>query len=377
MSPPPPKEAPGKVTQKLVFENLKNRPMRSLLSFLLIGVPVTLILTLVGLTHGMIEDFQERQRGSGADVVVRGTNAASALSFSGATLSEKFVAFLQQQPHVQMAVGVLGHGIQLPLTVTGIDLDQFTAMSGGFTYLEGGPFRGPYDMIVDRYYSAERHVHAGDTITLINRPWHICGVIEGGKLSHIFVQLRVLQDLDSSTGKVSQIFLKLDNPSKTSAVIQALKEKLPEYPIYSVAEFTSMMNVNSIAGLKEFTWVVVGIGVVIGFAVVCLSMYMAVLQRTREIGILKSLGGSNGFILGIVVMEAMLLGVGGTILGIVLSFGAKWLIHSLVPASIQMAIVPMWWPLALGITLASAMLGALYPGLRAAHHDPIEALAYE
>jgi putative ABC transport system permease protein len=351
--------------------------MRSLLSFLLIGVPVTLILTLVGLTHGMIEDFQQRQRGSGADIVVRGTNAAAALNFSGATLSEGFVTFLQKQPHVEMAVGVLNHSIQLPLTVTGIDLDRFTAMSGGFAYLEGGRFRQSDDMIIDRFYSAERHVHAGDMIMLINRPWHICGVIEGGKLSHIFVQLKVLQELDSSTGKLSQIFLKLDNPSNTAAVIQALKEKLPEYPIYSMEELTSMVNVNNIAGLREFTWVVVGIGVVIGFAVVCLSMYMAILQRTREIGILKSLGGSNGFILRIIVAEAMLLGVGGTLLGIAMSFGAKWLIHTFVPASIQMAIVPVWWPLALGITLASAAFGALYPGLRAARHDPIEALAYE
>lgn len=365
------------MTAKLVFENLKHRPMRSLLSFLLIGVPVTLILTLVGLTHGMIEDFQERQRGSGADIVVRGTNAAAALSFSGATLSEGFVTFLQKQPHVAMAVGVLNHSIQLPLTITGIDLDRFTAMSGGFTYLEGGPFREPDDMIIDRYYSAERHVHAGDRIMLMNRPWHISGVIEGGKLSHIFVPLKPLQELDSSTGKLSQVFLKLDNPSNTAAVIQALKEKLPEYPVYSMEELTSMVNVNNIAGLREFTWVVVGIGVVIGFAVVCLSMYMAVLQRTREIGILKSLGGSNGFILRIVVLEAVLLGLGGTVLGIAMSFGAKWLIHTFVPASIQMAIVPVWWPIALGITLASAAFGALYPGLRAAHHDPIEALAYE
>jgi putative ABC transport system permease protein len=351
--------------------------MRSLLSFLLIGVPVTLILTLVGLTHGMIEDFQERQRGSGADIVVRGTNAAAAINFSGATLSEGFISFLQKQSHVRMAVGVLSHSIQLPLTATGIDLERFTAMAGGFTYLEGGPFRQPDDMIIDRYYSVERRKHAGDTIMLMNRPWHISGVIEGGKLSHIFVPLKFLQELDSSSGKVSQIFLKLDNPTNTAAVIQALKEKLPEYPIYSMEELTSMINVNNIAGLKEFTWVVVGIGVVIGFAVVCLSMYMAVLQRTREIGILKSLGGSNGFILGIVVVEAMLLGVGGTVLGIAMSFGAKWLIHALVPASIQMAIVPAWWPLALGITLASAAFGALYPGLRAARYDPIEALAYE
>jgi len=352
--------------------------MRSLLSFLLIGVPVTLILTLVGLTHGMIEDFQERQRGTGADIVVRGTNAASAITFSGSTLPEGFTGFLGKQPHVRYAAGVLTHPIELPLTVTGIDLNQFAKMSGGFNYTEGGPFQGPRDMIIDRYYAAQRHVHAGESIRVMNQSWRISGVIDGGKLSHIFVPIRELQKLDSSTGKLSQVFLKLDSPTNTSGVIKDLKQKLgPDYPILSIEELTSMVNVNNIAGLKEFTWVVVGIGVVIGFAVVCLSMYMAVLQRTREIGILKSLGGSDQFILGIVLLESLLLGVGGTVLGILMSFGAKWLIRTFVPASIQMAIVAEWWPIALAITLASAALGALYPGLSAARHDPIDALAYE
>jgi putative ABC transport system permease protein len=116
---------------------------------------------------------------------------------------------------------------------------------------------------------------------------------------------------------------------------------------------------------------------VIGFAVVCLSMYMAVLQRTREIGILKSLGGSNGFILRIILTEAFVLGVGGTILGILLSYGACWAIGTFIPASFPMIIVYAWWPRTLLITLIGTEFGALYPGINAARHDPIEALAYE
>jgi putative ABC transport system permease protein len=106
-------------------------------------------------------------------------------------------------------------------------------------------------------------------------------------------------------------------------------------------------------------------------------MYMAVLQRTREIGILKSLGASNAFILGIILTEALMLGLGGTLLGIGMSYGAYWLIRTLVPASFPLVIVYSWWPIACGITLAGAGLGALYPGFSAARHDPIEALAYE
>ena len=72
-----------------------------------------------------------------------------------------------------------------------------------------------------------------------------------------------------------------------------------------------------------------------------------------------------------------LLGIGGTILGIIMSYGAYWLIHALVPASLPMVIVYEWWYIAGVITVIGALLGALYPGLTAAAHDPIEALAYE
>jgi putative ABC transport system permease protein len=152
---------------------------------------------------------------------------------------------------------------------------------------------------------------------------------------------------------------------------------LEGYPIYSTEEWASLYNVNTIPGLREFIWVIIAIGVIIGFAVVCLSMYMAVLQRTREIGILKSLGASKGFILRVILLEALLLGVGGTVLGILMSYGAYWLIHTFVPASIPMVIVYEWWWISGIITLIGAGFGALYPGISAARHDPIEALAYE
>ncbi len=158
------------MTGKLVIENFKHKPMRSLLSILLIGVPVTLILCLVGLSHGMIADSQQRARGSGADIMVRGSNAKAMLSQSSATLPEEFIAFFEKQPHVALAMGLVSHAIELPLFVNGVDLDRFTKMSGGFNYLEGGPFQGPNDVIIDRFYAEQRKKHAGDTLELLNRP---------------------------------------------------------------------------------------------------------------------------------------------------------------------------------------------------------------
>jgi putative ABC transport system permease protein len=350
--------------------------MRTLLSALLIGVPVTLILTLVGLSRGMLEDSARRARGVGADIVVR-PPGTSLLSLSSAPMSEKLVDLIRQEPHVTVATGTMVHPVSGVTTVTGVDLESFNAMSGGFRYLEGGPFVGPDDILLGEYYANQEGVHAGDRINLLNREWRVAGIIEEGKLARIVLPLNVLQDLAANTGRVSQIYLKLDDERNIPTVIASLKAKLENYPIYSMEELTSLISVNNVPALRSFINVMIAIAMIIGFAVVCLSMYMAVLQRTREIGILKSLGASKGYVLRMILIEAALLGSAGTIIGILLSFVAQALINNLVPAALRQAIVPDWWPISLLIALVAATLGALYPGFLAARQDPIEALAYE
>jgi putative ABC transport system permease protein len=326
----------------------------------------------------MLEDTQRRTRAIGADIIVR-SPSSSFLSVGGA-MPEGIVGALEKRPHVNLAVGVINALVGgVDLWAVGIDLEQFDRISGGFKFKDGTSFQQPDDVMIDEYYATEKNALVGSYLTFLNRKWRVCGIFRGGVLSHIVFPLRLLQDISNNNGRVSQIYLKLDDPANARAVIESLKNDpaWEPYKVYSMAEFTALFSINNIPGLREFVWVIVSIGVVIGFAVVCLSMYMAVLQRTREIGILKSLGGSNAFILRIVLAEALIMGVGGTILGIGMSFGAWWLIKTLLPASIPMVIVPGWWPIALAITLVGTGLGALYPGLAAARHDPIEALAYE
>jgi putative ABC transport system permease protein len=365
------------VTGKLVLENLKHRPMRSLLSILLIGVPVTLILTLVGMTQGILEDSRNRQRGVGADVVIKASESKSVVTFSAASIPAPLVAKVEQQPHVRFAMGVINQSIDLPLVITGIDEAKFKQMTGGFSFDAGGPFQGPDDIVVDRYYASQHQLAIGQKVKLMNHDWRVAGIVEPGKLARLAVPIATLQELNAATGKIGQIYVKVDDPGHIGDVIKELQALLPGYGVFSMTEITAMYSVQNIPAIQEFTVVVVVIGVVIGIAVVALSIYMAVLQRTREIGILKALGASNAFILRVILLEALLIGLGGTLLGIIFSFGAQWLIATLVPASIQMAIAYAWWPRTAVIILATAALGALYPGLSAARHDAIEALAYE
>ena len=366
------------MTGRLVLENMKHQPMRSLLSALLIGVPVTLILTLVGLSHGMLEDAAARTRGIGADIIVRPKNSSLVSMRNG--IPEAYVNYFARKPHVKAAVGALMQPVEgITLMMTGIDMPQYQVMTGGFKYLKGGPPRKPDDIVIDQYYARQKKADVGSRIQILNRWWRVAGIMQNGQMAHMVVDLKVLQEMMSANGDVNSIFLKLDNPDQTTEVIRDLKAdpKLEEWPIYSTEEMASMWNESNMPGLSAFIYVVEGIGIVIGYLVVFMSMYSAVLQRTREIGILKSLGASKAFILRIILAEACLLGIAGTIVGIALSFGANYLIGALVPASIQMQIVPMWWPIAGAITLVGAILGAMYPGINAAASDPIEALAYE
>ncbi len=365
------------MTYKIVLENMKFKPMRSLLSVLLIGVPVTLILCLVGVSEGLLQDSARRARGIGADIVVR-PPGTSLLGLSGAPMSEKFVDKLAQEPHVAVATGIIMHPLGNSLTfVAGIDAPSFLKMNGGFQFIAGGMFQKPDDIIIDTYYARQKNARVGRTINVLNRDWRVAGIFEEGVLSHLILPMATVQELSSNSGKISQVFLKADAPANVPAIIASLKTQLPDSPIYSMEEFTSQFSPQNVGGVREFINVIIGIGLVIALAVVCLSMYMAVLQRTREIGILKSLGASRWFILKLILIEAAIMAAGGVVLGIAFSFAARWIILQLVPASVPVVIVPEWWPRTALIILIGSLLGALYPGLGAARKDPIEALAYE
>lgn len=348
-----------------------------MLSILLIAGPVTMILTLIGMSTGFVDESKKRYAGVGADILFRSPGSSQLMSFSSAALPAKFVEKLASEPHVRQATGTLVEPTGGFDSVTGIDVAAFDRMSGGFTFIQGRSFQAPDDILLDTYEANQRHVQVGATINVLHRDWHVAGIVEPGKLAHQFVQLSVLQDLLTESGKLTQIYLKLDDKSNTSQVMAYLHGKYDGYPIFSMEELQTLLSVDNIPLLSTFLHVVIGIGIVFGFGVVSLSMYMAVLQRTREIGILKSLGATKALVMELILAEAFILGLGGTIVGILLSFVSRAVMQAVAPASFPQAIVPDWWPIAGAIAMGAALLGALYPGMMAVRQDPIEALAYE
>ena len=360
---------------RIVFENLRHRRARTVLSALAIGLSVTMMLAIKGLAEGTLEDQRDRARGVGADLMVL-PEGMSVIAMSSAPMSEKLVEFVETQPHVELATGVTVQPLERINRITGVDFEQYDAMAR-FKFLEGGPFREPFDAIVDEFYARQRKLNVGDKVEVVGREWNVRGIVEPGKAARFLVRKDVLQELTGATGKITAIYVMLDSPENTESVLADLSEKMTNYSIYSTEEVMSQFSVNNIPEFQVFMNVIIVLSVAFGFLVIFLTMHTAVLERTREIGILKSLGASAEYILGIFVREAFVLGFLGAVVGIAASFGTRELIAFFIPASMQQAVVPAWWPVAVGVTLVGSLLGVLYPAIKAAKQDALESLSYD
>ena len=273
--------------------------------------------------------------------------------------------------------GTVVQSVQFPDSVTGLDFAAFNKMSGGFRYLKGGDPVNDDDMVVDEDYAHKKHLEVGSKINLIAHEWTISGIAEGGKLARICVKLKPLQDIVGSPGHLTVIWVKLDDPKVADQVADQLKLALGNDQIYSINELMDAYSISNVGMLRDFIWVVIAVATIVGFIVVFMAMYTAVLERTREIGIIKAVGGSSGLVLSILLRETVLLAVFGTLLGILLTYGTQWLMKHSEPASLVQETVYVWWIYAGAIAIVGSMLGAIVPGVKAVKQDVTEALSYE
>ena len=280
-----------------------------------------MILTLVGVSYGTLDASARRARGIGADIFVR-PPGSSAISLSSAPTKEALVGVLQKQPGVALAAGTMVQSLGGFDTIQGVDFPVMDKMAstwrhpgdpikGGYKFFSGGPFANPDDVIVDEYYAKQHKLKVNDHVKILNQQWRVAGIYEGGKLAAILAPKDTLQRLTANEGKISAIYVKLEDPSRADAAVEQLKHVLnPEdpdgdtgYKVMTVEQFTAQLNVNSLTILKVFINVVIGIASIVGFIVVFMAMYTAVLERTREIGILKAVGAGPGYILNILFRE--------------------------------------------------------------------------
>ncbi len=363
---------------RMIVENILHRPIRTLVSVLAVAIEVGMVMLVVGMTHGMLHETAKRVQGVGADIMVQPPGASLFFGLTQAPMPVQIGDRIEQIPHVLAVTPVLfqfitQNGINL---IYGIDLPSFDRVSGGFVYLKGGPFEHPDDILVDDWYARANNVKVGETLHFLNHEFHVTGIVEHGKGSRLFIPISTAQDLSGARDKASIFYVKCTDPGYTHAVMSSIRELLPSYQVHSIQEYMSLMTSNDLPALNAFITAMIAVAVGIGFLVIFLSMYTTITERTREIGILKSLGAGKGYIIDVILREAGLL----SILGIFAGYGGTWLAKRAIVAAFPTLTVELTihWAIWAGLlALGGSLLGAFYPAIRAARLDPVDSLAYE
>jgi putative ABC transport system permease protein len=361
---------------KLVVGNLVHRPLRSLISCLAIAIEVIMILSITAILMGKLDGFKTRQNGIGMDMFVRPSTINNFIGMSPAGASIKVADIIAQVPHVVVSAPVNVQITSSLDSIYGIDYKTFNGLLP-FTFISGGPFQHPFDIILDDYAAAGKKV--GDTITVLNHPFRICGIVEHGKGGRKFLPIETMGQITGTEGKATMFYLRTEDQPKYQDEVRKAILAVPGMSDYNVAtaeEYLSSISPDRLPGFNIGLRVVIGIAVIIGFLVIFQSMYTAVMERTREIGILKSMGASRAYIVGIVLRETGVLAAVGIAAGVIASFALSAALEARFPTLDFVINVPYVWK-AILIAFVGALLGALYPALKAASKDPIDALSYE
>src|SRR5436309_992014 len=360
---------------QMLWGNLTARPIRSALTVIAISIQVILVLMVVGLTSGVISEWGKRVEGVGADILVQPPNSSIFFAFSSAVMQESLGEQLEAVSGVDdVAPTVILTEPKNLVMVYGIDYKRFNALSKGFLFRDGRPFEGPDEVIADDIIAQTRHLKVGSQITLLNHTFTVSGIVAHGKGARYFIPIRTAQEIAGAEKRVSMFYVR--SKGDTEATRGQILKLMPQNKILSLSEYVSLMTSSNLPQLRPFTRTMVSLGIVVSFLVVLLNMHTMVMERTREIGILKALGFSRFDVVRMLLGETLVLTLLGTGFGIALTFLTQAILKEAKP-DLPILISSSWLFAAALLALVGASAGAIYPALRAASYDPVVALAYE
>ncbi len=360
---------------QMFWGSIATRPLRSSLSVLAIAIQVVLVLMIAGLTSGVVSEWGKRVEGVGADIIVQPPNSSIFFAFSSAVMQESLGDKIAELPGVdEVAPTVILTEPKNIIMVYGIDFKRFNALSRGFLFRAGRAFVGPDEVIADDIIAQSRHLKVGSQVSLLNHEFTVSGIVAHGKGARFFIPLQTAQGIAGAEKRVSMFYVRSKGDTEgTRAAILALA---PLNSVRSLSEYVSLMTSSNLPQLRPFTRTMVALGIVISFLVVLLNMHTLVMERTREIGILKALGFSRFDVVRMLLGETFMITLMGTALGIVATFLIQATLKQTNPG-LTILVSPSWILSAVALAFVGAATGAVFPALRAASYDPVVALAYE
>lgn len=259
--------------------------------------------------------------------------------------------------------------------VYGVDASSFQNVNDGLRFVQGRFFESGDEAVVDELFASNNQMDVGQDVDLLGHRFKITGIFQRGTAGRAMIPLETMQKINGTPGKCSVFFIRAEDGKPHDQVRTALDTRFENYRV-TATENLEQLFTSTTPVFREFLLVIVALAVAMSFLVTLTATYSTIVERTREIGILKSLGASKSYIVRLFLEESLLVSVLGLISGFILTWGVLSLIAVKFP-SLPVIIQPYWRVAVVGISMGGTVLGALYPAWKAAKLDPVTALGYE
>jgi len=370
----------------MFIKNLLRRKIRTLLTVLGIAIGVAAIVALGALSNGLQAGYGSMLQGSKADLVLSQPNA---MDISYSSVDEEIGKQLEAAPEVSeisamvqgfteaenqpffFVFGYPSNSFVLPRfkIKTGTGLDSREAMTA-----HGKP------VLLGKAASEVMNKSVGDTLRLTGSIYRIVGIYETGSAfedSGAVMGLKDSQELLGRQRQVSLYYIRLKEPAMRERFLMRVERQWPDFSVSGVKEYSEKQSMTEM--MSAFVWVIGSLAIVIGGVGMMNSQLMAIMERTREIGVLRAVGWSSKRVLWMILMESILVCLLGGLVGISIAY---FLISNLSRTTTVLGlntgnVTQDLLIQAMSVVIVLGLVGGLYPAWRASQLQPVEALRYE
>jgi putative ABC transport system permease protein len=364
----------------MAVQSLWQRSGRSVLTLVAIGLTVGAIMALEGVLQGTADMMTNMATESGNEIMIREADVSDT---SLSAIDERIGSRIEALAGVRNASGMIMTALLDQeegsfLILLGYSPNEHSIKR--FNIVEGDTLRGNHQIIIGSVLAEATGRSVGDTMAVSGSRFRVVGIFETGtgweEMGGV-VTLRDAQVLAGRPNKVTMYGVKLEDPERAPELVKQINEQFPDVHAALAGEFAEQMpdmqaGEAMLDGISFLAILVGGVGILN-------TMLMAVFERTREIGVLRTMGWKRRRIVSMIIKESLLLGALGGVVGIGTAFAIAFLLGQI--PDFGSAIVARWdltvFLRASIVALALGLMGGVYPALRASAMQPVEALRYE
>ena len=397
----------------LPLANILHRKLRTVLSALAVGIGLAMLIVMVSLSRGSIGEVVKRWSSIQAQLWVL-PRSVDVITAKGDYIDDRVIERIRQvqldgKAVAERVIPVFKASLRLAgqeQSVWAVDPDDLDCLLGEHKILKGRRFdaekefknliaqkRGgqlDYDpdsiseselatgleVIIDQRLADAAGAKVGNSVEMLGKSFCVVGIMQTGVAARVFTSLQAIRCIKGvSRARSTFYFVRVNEGIEAVAAQEALAAELSALRVERTGAFASILG-DSVAIATIIPDVICGISVVVSFLFILLTVYTMVLERTKEIAILRSLGAGSGFICREVISEAVLISIGGIIVGIALGYAGKFLIETMWPL-LTVEIRAQWLGLAVVVGLAGGVISSQVPAWLAVRTEPLVALNIE